>query len=258
MQLPDRGQQALRVPIAPPFNPVFVLPIQPKSSQVLVCPLPPSSAWVDSRSRRVFDFSIALAILMLLGVPMLLIAASVRMSSTGPAFFVQRRVGRRGRLFGIYKFRSMEEGSSAGPGLTRGGDSRVTSIGRWIRKFKLDELPQFYNVLRGEMSIVGPRPKLPLYEPITNMPYRPGITGAATLAFRNEEEMLRAVHASQLDHFYAAEIKPVKAQIDLDYMGRATLPSDLRMIAATFMACFAPIAVSLPSLRKTGSAEMLP
>jgi len=138
MQVPDQGPQAFRVPIAPPFNPVFVLPIEPKPSQFAACPLPlpPSSAWVGSRSRRVFDFSIALAILMLLGVPMLLIAASVRMTSTGPAFFVQRRVGRRGRLFGIYKFRSMEEGSSAGPGLTRGGDSRVTSIGRWIRKFK--------------------------------------------------------------------------------------------------------------------------
>jgi lipopolysaccharide/colanic/teichoic acid biosynthesis glycosyltransferase len=217
---------------------------------------PTASAWSLSRSRRLLDASVALLVLAILGLPMLAVALCVRLTSRGPAFFVQQRVGRKGRLFRIYKFRSMASNSSqSGPGLTRDGDCRITGMGRWLRKLKLDELPQFYNVLRGDMSLVGPRPKLPQYAGITNMPYRPGITGAATLAFRREEEILGRIHPRQLDLFYHQHIRPLKARMDARYMNRATFWSDMRMIAATFLACFAP--ARTPAVFRNASTRVL-
>ncbi len=202
---------------------------------------PTASAWCLSNSRRAFDFSLALLVLVALAVPMLAIALCVRLTSSGPAFFAQYRVGRGGRLFRVYKFRSMKwDARHRGPGLTRSEDCRITAMGRWLRKLKLDELPQFYNVLRGEMSLVGPRPKLPRYTGIVNMPYRPGITGAATLAFRREEGLLSRIHPSLLDDYYNQHIRPLKTRMDVCYMCRATLWSDLRLIGATFLACLAP------------------
>lgn len=170
---------------------------------------------------------------------MLLLAACVRLTSQGGVIFSQERVGLGGRLFKVYKFRSMEHTASEknGPGLTRHGDDRITFVGRIMRKFKLDELPQFYNVLRGDMSLVGPRPKLPKYAELLNMPYRPGITGAATLAFHHEEEILRNVEMSEMDSFYAREIKPVKARIDACYMCQASPISDLHIVGATALGC---------------------
>jgi lipopolysaccharide/colanic/teichoic acid biosynthesis glycosyltransferase len=244
MQLPSQGLDVSSIVTPQWFNPRLHPHHEAASKPALPVQVPPASDWTLSRSKRILDFSTALFMLTALLFPMLAIALCVRLTSKGPALFVQKRVGRGGRLFGIYKFRSMTVGSSSGPGLTMTGDRRITAAGRWIRRFKLDELPQFYNVLRGEMSLVGPRPKLPIYEPIVNMPFRPGITGAATLAFRHEEDILSGIHASQLEHFYSTEIKPRKAQIDLQYMSQATIGSDLRMIAATFLACFAPVEVS--------------
>lgn len=202
---------------------------------------PSASAWSLSSSRRAVDLLVAMLVLALLGLPMLAIALAVRLTSRGPAFFAQYRVGRKGRLFRIYKFRSMTiDAGKRGPGLTRDGDGRITPLGRWLRKLKLDELPQFYNVLRGDMSLVGPRPKLPRYLGIANMPYRPGITGAATLAFRREEEILSRVHPSRMDDYYSRHIRPLKARMDVRYMCRATFWSDMRLIAATFLSCLAP------------------
>lgn len=218
-------------------------PDQTELDEIVPPQFPFASRWCLSRTKRVVDFSIALVVLALLALPMLVIGLCVRLTSKGPALFVQKRVGRGGALFRIYKFRSMTTGSGAGPGHTCGDDRRITTFGRMLRKFKLDELPQFYNVLRGDMSLVGPRPKLPLHEPVPDMPYRPGITGAATLAFRHEEHILNGVHASQLDHFYDKQIKPLKAYMDSHYMSQATLLTDIRMIAATFLVCLTPAVI---------------
>jgi lipopolysaccharide/colanic/teichoic acid biosynthesis glycosyltransferase len=218
---------------------------------------PTASPWTLSRTKRCFDASIALFVLAALAAPMLVIAFCIRLSSPGPSIFTQKRVGRMGRLFSIYKFRSMfiDAGTAPALGLTKHGDSRITALGRWLRKLKLDELPQFYNVLRGDMSLVGPRPKLPQYAAIGNMPYRPGITGAATLAFRREEEILSRIHPAHMEDFYHRHIKPLKARIDARYMCRATFGSDLRMIAATLLACVAPPPVST-TLRKTQASAV--
>ncbi len=207
---------------------------------------PPASHWTMSSVRRTLDVFTALFALLVLAMPMAVVAACVRLTSKGNALFSQERVGRNGRLFQIYKFRSMVEtrGTEAGPAITKGGDLRVTSLGRWLRKFKLDELPQFYNVLRGDMSLVGPRPKLPQYAGILDMPYRPGITGWATIAFRGEEEILRQVDPQQVDLCYRDQIQPAKARLDVCYMCRATASSDLRIIASTILSCMIPSIVS--------------
>ncbi len=176
----------------------------------------------------------------MMAVPMLIIAACVWLTFNGNALFSQERVGRGNRLFRIYKFRSMAEnqGGNSGLGLTREDDLRVTPIGRFLRKFKLDELPQFYNVLRGDMSLVGPRPKLPQYAALSNAPYRPGITGDATIAFCCEEAILRGLNAEQIELFYIERIKPLKARLDACYMCRATPLSDIRILTSTVLCCF--------------------
>jgi lipopolysaccharide/colanic/teichoic acid biosynthesis glycosyltransferase len=220
----------------------------------------PASEWIRSRIRRCIDCSLALCVLLVFAVPMLILALCIRFTSPGRVFFTQERVGKNGRLFKIFKFRSMTEadGKNRGPGLTRAGDHRVTAIGRFLRKSKFDELPQFYNVLRGDMSLIGPRPKLPQYASLVNMNYRPGITGAATIVFRCEEELMRGVDQAHLDDFYARHIKPVKVRLDVCYMCRATPETDLQIFVNTIMSCIRPVTTTVqPPLLIPKSAQSL-
>jgi lipopolysaccharide/colanic/teichoic acid biosynthesis glycosyltransferase len=196
------------------------------------------SHWVNSPTRRAFECAAALIALTVLSPALLLIALCVRIGSRGPALFKQERMGRAGRSFLLYKFRTMVEGGQELGAITVAGDRRVNSVGRFLRRCKLDELPQLWNVLRGDMSLVGPRPKLPQHEAL-HMAFRPGLTGAASLAFRFEEELLREVPAEAVDSYYQRFLKPRKAQLDWNYMTKATFRSDLKLLLQTALCLFA-------------------
>lgn len=194
------------------------------------------SAWALSRTRRMIDLLVASLALTVFLPLMGLVAIAVRLSSPGPVLFQQERMGRNGAVFTLYKFRSMRLAARQSSPITVTGDNRITSIGKRLRRYKLDELPQFWNVLRGDMSLVGPRPKLPHHEGL-HMPFRPGITGAATLAFRLEEEMLSQVPRQHLDAYYEKFVKPSKAKIDWEYMRSATFRSDIGILWHTAKSC---------------------
>ena len=230
------------VQISPPFH-LGKAPFDPSTDNVVTIPSHGDlfleediSAWALSRVRRAVDFTVS-AITLAVCLPLLAaVALAVRLDSPGPALFQQERMGRNGRVFTLYKFRSMRIETDHSSPITVTGDNRITRVGRFLRRCKLDELPQFWNVLRGDMSLVGPRPKLPHHEALL-MPFRPGITGAATLAFRFEEEMLSEVPREHLDAYYERYVKPSKAQIDWDYMRTATPGSDLGMLWLTAKTC---------------------
>ena len=200
----------------------------------------PTSNWGQSALRRMVDTAIAAVVVAMSSFPMLLIAGAIRFTSPGPALFRQERIGVGGRFFKVLKFRTMAVRKNPGSGLTAEGDPRITPLGRFLRKFKLDELPQFLNVLKGEMSIVGPRPKLPQFAAIPDMPYRPGITGIASIAFRFEDQILRSLAPDRVETFYSHNIKPLKANLDVCYMCNASPASDLRVIMATAVSCIWP------------------
>lgn len=213
-----------------------------------------ASAWSLSRTRRAMDF-LAAAIALGISLPLMaVVAIAVRLSSPGPAIFRQERMGRNGHIFTLYKFRSMRTNTTHSSPITVAGDNRITNLGRFLRKYKLDELPQFWNVLCGDMSLVGPRPKLQHHEAL-HMPFRPGITGAATLAFRFEEEMLKRVPREHLDNYYDRYVKPCKARIDSRYMENATPLADLRILWQTMKLCYSSAETSyhieLPNLIET-------
>jgi len=192
------------------------------------------SPWCSSAGKRVFDLVCVIPALIVLSPMLLLVAIAVRLTSSGPVIFRQQRAGQNRKLFTIYKFRTMVQNSeSIGPRHTAKGDPRITPIGNFLRRFKLDEFPQLYNVLRGDMSLVGPRPKLADHEH-TEMVCRPGVTGAATLAFRDEQRILCEVPTEQLEEFYKTHVIPLKISLDAEYMQKATLVSDLRILCVTF------------------------
>jgi lipopolysaccharide/colanic/teichoic acid biosynthesis glycosyltransferase len=193
--------------------------------------------------KRAFDILSATAGLVLLSPVFGLVACCIKWTSRGPVFYRQARVGKDGRLFQILKFRSMRaEELKTGLNITVAGDARVTCVGKSLRRYKLDEFPQLWNVLRGQMSVVGPRPESPVYvaeyapEQRIVLTIKPGITGPASLAYRHEEEIL-AGHDDP-EHFYRTHILPDKLARDVTYLQRITLRSDLRIIAHTISSLF--------------------
>jgi len=161
---------------------------------------------------------------------LVIVAIAVWLTSTGPIFFRQRRVGNRGRTFTIFKFRTLiHDANAAYHAVTTDGNQPFTTVGPFLRRSKLDELPQIFNVLRGDMSLVGPRPKMPEHA-IGGISCRPGITGAATFAFAREESLLDSIPAHELESFYREVVLPAKSHLDAEYMSRATFFSDLKLI----------------------------
>lgn len=189
-------------------------------------------------AKRLFDLCAALAGLLVLALPGLLVALLIKLDSPGPVFFRQQRVGRQGRLFLIHKFRTMRVDAEQTGQLTVGADARITRIGAFLRARRLDELPQLIDVLQGSMSLVGPRPEVPRY--VAHFPpalrdvvlsVRPGITDPSSLAFRHEAEQLAA--ADDPEREYIEVILPAKLACAAGYAARATLWGDLQVIAAS-------------------------
>jgi lipopolysaccharide/colanic/teichoic acid biosynthesis glycosyltransferase len=186
--------------------------------------------------RNVLDRMICLCGLLALAPLLAVIAVLVRCGDGGPVLFRQVRVGRGGRSFVLLKFRSMRVDNS-GPAITAAGDGRVTKVGRWLRAYKLDELPQLWNVLRGEMSLVGPRPEVRRYvderDPVWQrvLSVRPGITDLATLVYRNEEQLLG--EAEEPERFYREQVLPEKLRLNLRYLELSSLARDWRLLVLT-------------------------
>ena len=193
-------------------------------------------------TKRAFDLVLASIGLVVLSPVMLAIALWVRVDSPGSAIFRQERIGRGGRPFGLLKFRTMRaEPDPAGPLLTAGDDARITRAGRMLRRTKLDELPQLVNVVRGDMSLVGPRPEVAkyvaLYPPAVRdrvLSVRPGITDYAAIAFRDESSLLGT--GADAEETYVSTILPRKLELYERYVATQSLATDIRLIVATFTA----------------------
>ena len=187
---------------------------------------------------RAFDLIAASIGLIILAPAFILIALVVRLTSPGPALFRQERVGRGGRPFSIFKFRTMRSDAElVGGQLTVGGDPRITPVGAFLRRHKIDELPQLINVVRGEMGLVGPRPEVPRYVAHYDdrqrrvLQVRPGITDPASVAFKNESAMLEA--ATDPEAAYVNELMPAKLDMNLAYMERRSVWTDLVVVLQT-------------------------
>lgn len=192
----------------------------------------------NRRGKRLFDLLTSAAGLVLLSPILVVIAVLIKSCSRGPILFRQLRVGKEERLFRILKFRSMVDGAEhKGKSITSNSDPRVTPLGVVLRKWKLDELPQLWNVLMGEMSLVGPRPEVPSYvvnytsEQRQVLKIRPGITDPASIRYRNEGSVLDQSDASEL--LYREKILPEKLSLNLEYLKDISFMRDFSLVVAT-------------------------
>jgi lipopolysaccharide/colanic/teichoic acid biosynthesis glycosyltransferase len=190
-------------------------------------------------AKRLFDIVLAAVGLVLASPVLLLSAIAVKLSSPGPVLFKQQRMGKNFEPFPILKVRTMvADAPNRGAQITAGADPRITRVGAVLRKTKLDELPQLWNVLRGDMSFVGPRPEVPKYVELfrddyrTVLSVRPGITDPASVRFRNESEILG--QAADPEAEYVNRILPEKIALAKEYIARSSLGYDLRLLAETF------------------------
>jgi lipopolysaccharide/colanic/teichoic acid biosynthesis glycosyltransferase len=196
-------------------------------------------------AKRLFDIVLSAVGLIVLAPLMLLVAVLVRLSSPGPVLFRQERFGMGLRPFTIYKFRTMVADAPArGAAITCGDDPRITPLGRLLRSTKIDELPQLFNVLRGDMSFVGPRPEVRRYVEMFQEDYReilavrPGITDLASIEYRNESEILGRSTNPQVE--YVSRILPHKIRLGKEYRRRSSMLFDMSLILRTVCAVVRP------------------
>lgn len=190
-------------------------------------------------AKRLFDLVFGVAGLFLLSPVLMAIAVAVKLDSPGPVFFRQVRVGLRGRTFRIHKFRTMHHGAVGAP-ITVGNDARITRVGAVLRRTKLDELPQLIDVVRGAMSLVGPRPEVPRYVALYPadarekvLSVRPGLTDLASIEYRDESTLL--ARANDPEYEYVHVVLPRKLALAQAYVDSASLATDLRVIARTLV-----------------------
>lgn len=191
-------------------------------------------------AKRWFDVICSLIGLLLLAPILLIIAIIIKLDSKGPVLFIQGRVGKNNKDFHIYKFRTMRVQSESKGLLTLGNhDSRITKVGYFLRRYKIDEFPQLFNILKGDMSFVGPRPELRYYVNFYNeddlkiFAVRPGITGLASLKYRNEVELLKA--ADDPEDFFIKTIIPDKLKYNKEYIKKRNFFFDLKLIFITII-----------------------
>ncbi|SFD08039.1 sugar transferase [Algibacter pectinivorans] len=191
-------------------------------------------------TKRLFDVVFSIIGLLVLSPILLIIAILIKLDSKGPVLFIQERVGKNNINFNIYKFRTMRTDSNKKGLLTLGNnDSRITKIGYFLRRFKIDEFPQLINIIKGDMSFVGPRPELRYYvnfyteDDLKIFKVRPGITGLASLKYRNEVELLKA--AKDPEAYFINTIIPDKLRYNKEYVKRKSFLFDLKLIAKTII-----------------------
>lgn len=193
--------------------------------------------------KRIFDFICSTLGLIVLSPILIIIAIMIKKGSDGPVFFRQIRVGENGKDFEILKFRTMVvDAEKLGRQITVGNDSRITKIGAFLRKYKLDELPQLINVFKGDMSLVGPRPEVPRYVNLYTeqqrqvLDVKPGITDLASIRYKDENDLLGK--AENPDDFYINTIMPDKLELNLEYIKKSNVFFDIYIILKTIIKCF--------------------
>ena len=192
--------------------------------------------------KRIFDITASGLGIIVLSPILLIIALIIKKESDGPVFFKQIRVGEKGRNFEILKYRTMVvDAEKMGRQITVGNDNRITKIGGFLRKYKLDELPQLINVFKGDMSLVGPRPEVPRYVEMYNeeqrkvLDVKPGITDLASIRYRDENELLGT--AEDPDDMYINTIMPDKLALNLEYINKSNVFFDIYIILKTIVKC---------------------
>jgi lipopolysaccharide/colanic/teichoic acid biosynthesis glycosyltransferase len=204
---------------------------------------PPDPDFYLRTGKRVFDVVASAVGLIVLSPVFFIVALILKISSGGPVFYLQERIGKGGGCFRIVKFRTMTvDADRIGPGITTAVDARITAFGKFLRALKLDEIPQLWNVFKGQMSLVGPRPELPRY--VANytesqryvLSVRPGITDTASLLYRHEERELAL--NSDPEEFYRTVLLPHKLELNIQYIQHISFFHDVTLIFRTFLSIF--------------------